>query len=193
MPSNQFRNFHHCDKIILWQFFLFIWIKGPDFHLQWQWYITVWSQFCSITSEVLLKVIPDFSFTIGQCLMYTIQNKVANYVFIHILLQNINDYSSKKNKLYFLTHWPPLSCGSNIKCTIFKLIMQNISLDTRCKIALRSMSQNLINEKSTLVQVMAWGWSTMITSHSGPGPHIIGFNIINKFERKLILLSSKFS
>ena len=40
---------------------------------------------------------------------------------------------------------------------IFKLIVLNISLGIHCEFAPRLMPQNLNNEKSTLVQVMAWG------------------------------------
>ena len=47
-------------------------------------------------------------------------------------------------------------CGNNFKTIIFKGIMQNNTLGTHCEIALRWMSHNLTNEKSTLVQVMAW-------------------------------------
>ena len=46
--------------------------------------------------------------------------------------------------------WP----SRNFKSIIFKLIIQNSSLGTRCEIADRWMPQNLTNEKSTLVQVM---------------------------------------
>ena len=47
-------------------------------------------------------------------------------------------------------------CSSNLKSRIFKLIIQNSSLGSHCEIALRWMPQNLPNEKSALVQVMAW-------------------------------------
>ena len=50
----------------------------------------------------------------------------------------------------------PGRCGSNSKSIIFKPIMQNNSLVIQCKSALRWMSHKLTNEKSTLVQVMAW-------------------------------------
>ena len=39
---------------------------------------------------------------------------------------------------------------------IYWILLQNSSWDTCCEIALRWMTQNLTNEKSTLVQVMAW-------------------------------------
>ena len=50
----------------------------------------------------------------------------------------------------FQTLWEPC------KGIIFKLIIQNNSLGTCCDIASRRMPLKLINEKSTLVQVMAW-------------------------------------
>ena len=46
-----------------------------------------------------------------------------------------------------------------------KLIVHNSSLGTRCEIALRWMSHNLTNDKSILVQLMAWG-SQAATSHN---------------------------
>ena len=54
-------------------------------------------------------------------------------------------------------------CGSNFISVIYKLIWQNSSLDTRGEIALRWMSQTHTNEKSKLVQVMAW--CRQATSH----------------------------
>ena len=56
----------------------------------------------------------------------------------------------------------PGRCGSKFKSVIFETI-QNSSLDTCCEIALKWMLQNLTNEKSTLVQVMAW--CRQATSH----------------------------
>ena len=46
-------------------------------------------------------------------------------------------------------------CDSTFKSIIFMLIIQNSRSGTGCEIALRCMSQNLTNEKSTFVQVMA--------------------------------------
>ena len=46
--------------------------------------------------------------------------------------------------------------GSNFKSIIFKIIIQNSSLGAHCESALGWMSLNLINERSTLVLVMAW-------------------------------------
>ena len=45
---------------------------------------------------------------------------------------------------------------SDSKTVFFNIIIQNSSLGTCCEFALRWMPQNLINEKSTLFQVMAW-------------------------------------
>ena len=50
----------------------------------------------------------------------------------------------------------PGRCGSNFKSINLKLIIQNSSLGTPCKIALMWMSQNLNNEKYPLVQINAW-------------------------------------
>ena len=46
-------------------------------------------------------------------------------------------------------------CSIYFKRKIFKLTIQNSSLDTRFEIALRQMPQNLTNDESTLVQIMA--------------------------------------
>ena len=50
----------------------------------------------------------------------------------------------------------PGRCSRSFRRIIFKLIIQNSSLSAHCGIALRWMPQNLTNEKSTQVQVMAW-------------------------------------
>ena len=50
----------------------------------------------------------------------------------------------------------PGRCGSYFKSIHFRLVIQNDSLGSGCHSALRWMSQNLTNEKSALVQVMAW-------------------------------------
>ena len=47
-------------------------------------------------------------------------------------------------------------CGNNFKGMIFKHIEQNSSSRTQCVIALNWVPLNLTNEKSTLVQLMAW-------------------------------------
>ena len=57
----------------------------------------------------------------------------------------------------------PGGYGSTFKSIIFRLITQNSSLGTWCEIVFRWMPQNLINRKSTLVQVMAW--YCLVTSH----------------------------
>ena len=46
---------------------------------------------------------------------------------------------------------------SNFLSKLFRLIIQNSRLVTCCEIALRWMPQNLSYEKSSFVQVMAWG------------------------------------
>ena len=50
----------------------------------------------------------------------------------------------------------PKICGHELKGVIFKLLMQNISLNTHCKFDLSWIPHNLLNENFTLVQVMAW-------------------------------------
>ena len=55
-------------------------------------------------------------------------------------------------------------CGcSDLKSIIIKIIIHINSLVTHCEIAFRRIAQNLIDTKSTLVQVMAW--RRQATSH----------------------------
>ena len=54
-------------------------------------------------------------------------------------------------------------CGNKFKSFTFKLITQNSNFSSHCEIAVSWMTQNFTNEKSTLVQVMAWGCQA--TSH----------------------------
>ena len=50
----------------------------------------------------------------------------------------------------------PGRCGRNFNSILFKLIIQNSILGIHCEITFRWMSHNLTDEKSALVQVMAW-------------------------------------
>ena len=81
----------------------------------------------------------------------------------------LDQSTTKHNKAW--THWMVwmmnslvlVRWGGNFKRVIFKLITQNSSLGTWSEIVLRQMPQNLTNEKSALVQVMAW--CRQATSH----------------------------
>ena len=50
----------------------------------------------------------------------------------------------------------PGSCGSNFKCNLDELILQIKCMCTSCEIALRWLPQIAFDEKSRLVQEMAW-------------------------------------
>ena len=50
----------------------------------------------------------------------------------------------------------PERCGSNLKYMIFKVIIQNSSLSIHYEVAPWWMPQNLTDEKSTFVRIMAW-------------------------------------
>ena len=50
----------------------------------------------------------------------------------------------------------PGRCRSNLKSEVFSLIRKIDTLSISCEIALRVMLQDLIDDKSILVQVMAW-------------------------------------
>ena len=71
----------------------------------------------------------------------------------------------QKNKFLFptqkfrtITHCPlgPWGHGSNFKCAAFLLYIQKNSLATGCECPFRWIPQNLNDDKSTLVQVVAW-------------------------------------
>ena len=89
---------------------------------------------------------------------------VANVLIPFLINSDINPFYAS-NRLYRLYSLAPRRCGSNFKSRIFKLIIQNIcsSLGTHCEITLKWMSQDVISEKSTLVQVMTW--CRQVTSH----------------------------
>ena len=53
----------------------------------------------------------------------------------------------------------PGRCSWNLKSVIFKVILRIDISSISCEIALMSMPQDLIDDKSTLVQVLAWCWA----------------------------------
>ena len=55
-----------------------------------------------------------------------------------------------------LTHWPLGDLKNIFQNVFFKLISWIDTLSNSCETALRSMPQNPSDDKSTLVQVMAW-------------------------------------
>ena len=55
-----------------------------------------------------------------------------------------------------LTHWPLGDLNKKFRKVIFKLISVTDGWGISCKIALRWMPLDLTDDKSTLVQVMAW-------------------------------------
>ena len=57
--------------------------------------------------------------------------------------------------MMYLTHGLPGNEALIWNIILFKTIIQNSRLGTRCEIALKWKLQNFINEKSTLVQVMS--------------------------------------
>ena len=69
---------------------------------------------------------------------------------------------NRKYRTWIKTTWnfiillAPWRCGNKYKTICFKLNIQNSSMGTCNEICLRWMPQNLTNEKSTLIQVLAW-------------------------------------
>ena len=66
-------------------------------------------------------------------------------------------------KHWYLTHWPLADLREIWEKVIFKLILMIGGWGIFCKIALRWMSMDLTDDKSTLVQMMAW--CRQATSH----------------------------
>ena len=101
-----------------------------------------------------------------------------NYIHYPIIKSSFNSLS-------------PVRCGSNFRSVIFKHIIQNSSLGTQCEIVLRWIQQNLMNEKSTLVQVMAWShqaishclsqwWYRSILSYGITGPQWVNGFLLHR-------------
>ena len=71
--------------------------------------------------------------------------------------------SSSLWKFDWLTHWPLGDLKKKMRKVIFQLISLIGGWGIFCKIALKWMSMDLTDDKSTLVQVMAW--CRQATSH----------------------------
>ena len=92
------------------------------------------------------------------CISYCVMLSIWRY---KIVMLYINKYGWSWEAENILMSWiinslPPVRCGCNFKNIIFKLIVQNDSLGTCYETVLKWMQQNLANEKSTLLQMMAW-------------------------------------
>ena len=107
---------------------------------------------------LLAKIVQLFLHIIQYILVcFIIVLWVANVLIPFLINSYINPFYAS-NRQYWVNSVAPGRCGSNFKNMIFELIMQNTcsSFGTHGKINLRWISQYLINEKSTLIQVMAW-------------------------------------
>ena len=73
-------------------------------------------------------------------------------------ISQISAMRSQLGKLgvYQLTHWPLESLNEIFRYVIFKQILVIDGWGISCEIALRWMSLNLTDDKSTSLQVMAW-------------------------------------
>ena len=67
-----------------------------------------------------------------------------------------NRHIFKTLQFIILTHWSPGRFQFNFRKVIFKLTLMNGGWGISYEIALRWMPQDLTDDKSTLVQVMAW-------------------------------------
>ena len=77
-------------------------------------------------------------------------------------ISHANSSSCLLSTLNLLT---PGRWGCNLESMTFKLVIQNSSMGTDYEIVLRWMPQVPTNEKSTLVQVIAWCWCHQATNH----------------------------
>ena len=58
----------------------------------------------------------------------------------------------------------PVRRGSNFTCVFKPILQMDISI-TSCEIVLRWVPQNTIDNKSTLIQVIAWHWQVNLDIH----------------------------
>ena len=106
-------------------------------------------------SEITLRTTDAFmrqsvSISSDLCHIYTLLTSPAHEIMVLMTPHCITSFS-------------PGRCGSDFNNGIFKLSIRNCTLCTRWKIAFRWMPQNLTDDKSILVRVMAW--SHQATSH----------------------------
>ena len=135
------------------------WIQGWFFLLQWQHAIGSVGPSRPTRTDLIIWELDNSIWQPGIYYKMTAHNrlltgpaKINNYKFI-----NINKLINKHVLYHFgFNSLAPAGCGSNFKIMIFQLITQNINLANRCEISLRCMPQNLTDDKSILVQVMAW-------------------------------------
>ena len=86
--------------------------------------------------------------------------------YIWCFLQNFSHFVEAAvggNNGFTLTRWPLGNLNEIFKCLIFQIISVIDGWGISCELALRWMSLNITDDKSTLVQVMAW--CRQATSH----------------------------
>ena len=105
-------------------------------------------------TKVRCKNLPDSDWDDFRC-RRAIDSSSLRCVQMQIC-DHVNGHGWCLNIVNEVTHLSPVKCGDDFKSILFKLLIPNSSLGSHCKSVLRSMSQKLISEKSTLVQVMAW-------------------------------------
>ena len=102
---------------------------------------------------------------------WVISNHGTNYQTLRIVFHLVWLSSHCDNILMF-NSLAPGRCGSNFASVFGKCILQNDILNTFCDIGLRWMSQNITDDKSTLVQVKAWATSQQAITWANVDPDL---------------------
>ena len=132
------------DLTNLWHFGVEEWYKTANTHL----YLLIKFIMERLIESILLTYIHN---ALSKALMLRQQKEIP--VLRLCLASNLMRFNSLAPGRY----------GSNFKSTILKCFIENSRLNTHWEIVLAWMPQNLTNEKSPLVQVMAW--CRQATSH----------------------------
>ena len=115
---------------------------------------------CSLiffTSPLILVFIPTRSISHIHSLGEAITRSLAGPYSLSV------SHTCSLSHSHPLTHWPLGDFNLILESWFFKLILVNGGWDISYEIALRRMPQDLTDDKSTLVQVMAW--CRQATSH----------------------------
>ena len=125
--------------------------KMNEFHLQ----ICIWKHV-----PFLRNLICECSISMMLCIG-SIHNVMAWYLsgtkqLSEPLTSKVHDAIHDITRQWWVNSLAPRRCGRNFKIMIFKLITWTDISGAACKIVVRLIPQNSIDDKSTLVQAMAW-------------------------------------
>ena len=114
-----------------------------------------------------------------------------NVLSVWLFCAKVTAYINSDGVHIYINSLAPGRCGSNFE-SIFKLILQISSLGTCCEIALMGLLQNVANEKSILVQVMAWcrqapshylrqSWLRSMSPYNVTRPQLVNLSNVTEF------------